>query len=329
VRFLITGACGFVGPYLSRRLAAEDAEILGLGLSADACIEGRYLYCDILDFKLLQQIMQDFCPDRVFHLAGLVYPAESRERARDYYLVNVQGAVNLLETMRLACPQARLLLVSSAEVYGASHGPSAITEGTPPRPLNHYGMSKLLAEQVAMEYKRQFGIWTVIVRAFNHSGPGQSERFVISDFCRQIAEAESRMARQPGGLTKIQVGNLGAERDFLDVRDVVDAYAKLMEQGVDGEIYNVCAGEGTAIQKILDTAIRHARVEVKVEVSQEKFRPLQFPRLVGDNAKLRATIDWRPRHPLDETITDTLGYWRNQLASADRPNSISQDGRKS
>jgi GDP-4-dehydro-6-deoxy-D-mannose reductase len=317
MRLLITGACGFVGPYLSRRLAAENTDTLGLGLSADACVEGRYVRCDILDFKLVQQIVQDFQPDRVFHLAGLAYPAESRERARDYYLVNVQGAVNLLEALRLVCPQARLLLVSSAEVYGASHASSAITEDVAPRPLNHYGMSKLLAEQVALEYRRQFGIWTVIVRSFNHSGPGQSDRFVISDFCKQIAEAELRMARQPRAGAKIQVGNLGAERDFLDVRDVVDAYAKLMEKGVDGEIYNVCAGEGTAIQRILDTAILRARAEVKVEVSQEKFRPLQFPRLVGDNTKLCSAIDWIPGHDLDKTISDTLDYWRNKLATAD------------
>jgi GDP-4-dehydro-6-deoxy-D-mannose reductase len=314
MKFLVTGACGFVGPYLSRRLAAENADILGLGLSTDACIEGRYVRCDVLDFKLLQEIVRDFRPDRVFHLAGLAYPAESRERARDYCLVNVQGAVNLLETLRLVCPQARLLLVSSAEVYGASHASSAITEEAAPKPLNIYGMSKLLAEHVALEYRRQFGIWTVIARAFNHSGPGQSDRFVISDFCRQVADAELRMAGQPRTASTIQVGNLGAERDFLDVRDVVDAYAKLMEKGVDGEMYNVCAGEGTVIQKILDTAIRRARVDVRVEISQEKFRPIQFPRLVGDNTKLRAAIDWRPCHDLDKTITDTLDYWRDKLA---------------
>ncbi len=313
MKFLITGACGFVGRYLSRCLEAIDAEILGLDLRDDACGKAGHKRCDILDFKLLGQIIGDFQPDHVFHLAGLVHPAESRERAREYYLVNVQGTVNLLEALRMTCPQARLLFISSAEVYGGSNASAAITEESMVKPLNHYGMSKWLAEQVVMEYRRQFGIQTVIVRPFNHAGPGQSDRFVISDFCRQIADAELRMPTQPGFYPQIQVGNLGGERAFLDVRDVVDAYVKLAENGVDGEIYNVCAGEGIAIQKILDIAVRQARVKIEVRISAEKFRPLQFPRLVGDNTKLLAAIDWQPHYDLETTIAHTLDYWRNEL----------------
>lgn len=311
MRFLITGACGFVGPYLSRRLAEDStADILCLDLREDPSIKGRSVRCDVLDFDTLQQIVNGFQPDRVVHLAGLVHPAESQQRARDYYLVNVQGTVNLLEAVRLKCPTARILVVSSAEVYGACQEDAAISEESLPKPLNNYGLSKLMAEQVALEYRRQYGIRTVIARPFNHSGPGQSDRFVISDFCRQVADAESK----PSGGATIQVGNLAAERDFLDVRDVVDAYAKLLDGGADGETYNICRGTGTTIQTILDAAVRHARVAVKVEVSREKFRPVAFPRLIGDNRKLRGAIDWRPSHDLDETIVDTLDHWRKSLS---------------
>ncbi len=313
MKSLISGACGFVGPFLSRRLAAAGAEVLGFGLSADAHTEGRFKRCDILDFQLVKQIVSDFQPDRVFHLAGLVHPAQSQEQPRDYYLVNVQGTVNLLDALRLVCPHARLLLVSSAEVYGGSISSSSITEEATPKPLNHYGASKLLAEQVAMQYRRQFGTWMVIARPFNHSGPGQSPGFVIPDFCRQIVEAELQMSNQPGAIAQIQVGNLAAEKDFLDVRDVVEAYAKLVEHGVDGEIYNVCSSKGIAIQRILDAALRQAKVKVEVNISKEKFRPLQFPSLIGDNTKLRMTIDWRSCYDMERTIADTLDYWRTKL----------------
>jgi GDP-4-dehydro-6-deoxy-D-mannose reductase len=313
MRSLITGACGFVGPYLSRRLESEGSEVLGVDLRDDACINGRYILCDILDFKLLEQIVRDFMPDRVFHLAGLVHPAESQERPRDYFLVNIQGTVNLLESLRLFCPQARLLLVSSAEVYGRSFTSLAITEETIPEPLNPYSVSKLIAEKIALQFRKQFGIWTVIARPFNHSGPGQSPRFVISDFCQQIAAAELRVSGQSNASVQIQVGNLAAERDFLDVRDVVAAYVKLIEKGMDSEIYNICAGKGTSIRKILDTALQQACVNATIEINKEKFRSVQFPRLVGDNAKLRATIDWQPIHDLEKTIGDTLNYWRKQL----------------
>lgn len=309
MRALITGACGFVGPYLSKRLAKENIDILGLGLSADACIEGGYVQCDILDFPLLKQTISDFRPDRVFHLAGLVHPAESREHPRDYYRVNVQGTVNVLEALRLACPQARLLFVSSSEVYGGSFTSSTINEEAAPKPLNHYAASKLLAEQAALQYRQQNDLWTAVARPFNHSGPGQSPGFVVPDFCRQIAEAE-RIQVQSKKISRLEVGNLSAEKDFLDVRDVVDAYVQLIERGTDGEIYNICSGKGTVIREILDTAVRLSRVDIEVEVSEKKFHPLLFPRQVGDNTKLHRTIDWKPCYNLEATILDTLEYWR-------------------
>ena len=319
MKALITGACGFVGPYLSRRLAKDNTEVLGLGLSRDACIEGRYTQCDILDFPLLKQTISDFQPDRVFHLAGLVHPAESQEHPRDYYRVNVQGTVNLLEALRLVCPQARLLFVSSSEVYGGSFTSSTINEESAPKPLNHYAASKLLAEQAALQYRQQNDLWTAVARPFNHSGPGQSPGFVISDFCRQIADAEMRTPAQSKTIARLEVGNLSAEKDFLDVRDVVDAYVKLIERGADGEIYNICSGKGTIIREILDTAVRLSRVDIEVEISEKKFRPLQFPRQVGDNTKLHRTIDWKPRYDLEATISDIIEYWRKSLRNRIKP----------
>ena len=314
MRTLITGACGFVGKYLIKRMAKERTEILGLDLNKDACIEGRYVQCDILNSSLLEQTISSFRPDRVYHLASLVHPAESQEHPRDYYQVNVQGTVNLLEALRLARSKARLLLISSSEVYGGSFSSLPIDETTYPKPLNHYAMSKLIAEQATLQYRLQNGLWAAIARPFNHSGPGQSSHFVVSDFCRQIAEAEMQTTDTPKKTAKLEVGNLSAEKDFLDVRDVVDAYVELMEKGSDGEIYNICSGRGRVIRDILDSAIRLSHVKIEVEISEKKFRPLQFPRQVGNNLKLRNTIDWKPHYDFKTTIIDTLAYWREKAA---------------
>ena len=211
MRTLITGACGFVGQYLRKRLAEENVEILGLDLNKDACIEGRYVQCDVLNFSLLEQTISSFQPDRVFHLAGLVHPAESQQHPRDYYQVNFQGTVNLLEALRLTRSKARLLLISSSEVYGGSFSSSPINETTNPKPLNHYAMSKLIAEQATLQYRLQNGLWTAIARPFNHSGSGQSPQFVVSDFCRQIAEAEMQTTDTSLKTARLEVGNLSAE----------------------------------------------------------------------------------------------------------------------
>lgn len=313
MRVLITGAGGFVGSYLSKRLAEESTEILGLDLNRDTHIEGRYVSCDILDFPLLKKIISDFKPDRVFHLAGLVHPAESRERPKDYYGVNILGTVNLLETLRLVQPEARTMIVSSSEVYGGSFSDSSMNEAATCKPLNHYAASKLLAERAALQYSLQNGLWIVVARPFNHSGPGQSSRFVVSDFCRQIAKAEMRASSQSDMRARLEVGNLEAEKDFLDVRDVVDAYAKLIEHGSRGETYNICSGHGRLVREILDTAARLSTIEIRIQISKKKFHPLHFSRQVGDNSKLRKTIEWQPRYDFVTTVQDTLEYWRKHL----------------
>jgi GDP-4-dehydro-6-deoxy-D-mannose reductase len=315
MKVIITGSEGFVGRYLRRRLESS-AEVLGIDCSG-AAVESRYhVNCNILDFEKLRKTIIDFCPDRVIHLAGLVHPAESMERPREFYMVNVQGTVNLLESLRQIQPPVRLLIVSTAEVYGGSSGAAAISESTVPFPQNHYATSKLAAEHVALQYRNVSGIPIVIARPFNHSGPGQSDRFVIADFCRQIADAELRSSPASGTGLTMQVGNLEAERDFLDVRDVVDAYVGLIEHGNSGEVYNICSGTGTTARKILDTALRSTGVPVNVEVSREKYRPLRFPRLVGDNAKLKAAFSWEPKFSIENTINDTLEYWRSRLTSS-------------
>jgi GDP-4-dehydro-6-deoxy-D-mannose reductase len=307
MKCLITGIGGFVGQYLARQLTENGTIVAGVERPPFGRPSGawRVIECDILDFPGVVRVVADFQPDQVFHLAGLTRPSESLRKPREYYLVNVLGTVNLLEALRQAAAEARCLLVSSAEVYACSSCRGPIDETCRPVPSNPYGLSKLLAEQVGLRYFRDFGSRVVIARAFNHSGPGQNDSFVISDFCRQavILENQSR-----GGT--IQVGNLASSRDFLDVRDVVAAYIALAEKGEAGEIYNIASGKATSIQTILDTVVRLAETEIQAEVSTEKYRPVVGQPLVGTSAKLQKLVGWQPRYPLEQTIADTMDYWR-------------------
>ncbi len=312
MKCLITGISGFVGQYLARDLVEKGAVVAGVERASGVRSAGAWpvIECDILDFPGLLGVVTDFQPDQIYHLAGLTRPSESLRMPREYYLVNVLGTVNVLEAVRRAAPQARCLLVSSAEVYACSSCSGPIDEVCRPRPSNPYGESKLLAEQVGLRYCRDFGSRVVIVRPFNHSGPGQSETFVVSDFCRQAVLLENK----PEGNRTIQVGNLASARDFLDVRDVVTAYAGLAEKGAVGEIYNIASGQAITIQAILDTVLKLAKTSIQVEVSTEKYRPGAGRPLVGTSEKLRNLLGWQPRFSLEQTIADTLDYWRQKLA---------------
>jgi GDP-4-dehydro-6-deoxy-D-mannose reductase len=310
MKCLVTGAGGFVGGFLCRLLADRGDHVVGVDLPlSDGSRPPVVVPCDLLDFGCLAGIVAETRPDQVFHLAGLTSPADSLRRPREYFQANVQGVVNLLEAVRLNSNHARILLVSSAEVYGAGRSGEPIKEDTAPDPSNPYGVSKLLGELAALHFRRCFGSRLVLARPFNHGGPGQRADFVISDFCRQIAELESETGLN-AGRPSLKVGNLSSARDFLDVRDVVKAYAGLAEKGLDGEIYNVCSGVGTGIQEVLRIAISLARVPVEIEVSPEKHRPGKGARLVGDNTKLLHLLDWRPEFSLRQTISDTLEFWR-------------------
>ena len=310
MKTLITGICGFAGQYLARELTKKGAVVVGVErLPVKSSDAWTVIECDILDFPGLLRVVADFQPDQIYHLAGLTRPSESLQKPREYYLVNVLGTVNVLEAVRQAAPQARCLLVSSAEVYACSRCPGPIDEACRPMPSNPYGESKLLAEQVGLRYCRDFGSRVVIARPFNHSGPGQRETFVVSDFCRQAVLLENKSE----GNRTIQVGNLASARDFLDVRDVVAAYTGLAEKGAAGEIYNIASGQAITIQAILDTVLKLAKTSIRVEVSADKYRPNVGEPLVGTSEKLHKLLGWKPRYSLEQTIADTLDFWRKKI----------------
>ncbi len=313
MKCFVTGLTGFVGGYLASHLASLGAEVFGIGLDSQPDAPFPAVECDILDFDKLARLTADFEPDFVYHLAALPNPSESLKKPREYYRVNVQGTVNLLDALWRNQIDARILLVSTSQVYGKSSPGVLLSEDSPPEPDNPYASSKRLSEEIALHYRKQFSSRVVITRPFNHTGPGQSEDFVISDFCRQIAMLELEAARSGKSDRKMCVGSLKSTLDFLDVRDVVRAYAGLAEKGVEGEIYNICSGVGTEISEILDTAISLAEVDIELAVSTRKMDKKDDGWLVGNNQKLCSLLDWTPHYTLQQTIADTLNAWRATL----------------
>lgn len=312
---LVTGATGFVGRHLLAALqagAGRERPIVALGQTHEATASGpvetspaiRWRHLDICDGAALASVVSEWNPGEVYHLAARASVAASFEDPAATFQTNAMGTLHLLEALRRHAPDAKLLVVSSAEVYGC-HAGSPLREETPLAPANPYAASKAAAEFLAVAYGKAHGLAVVRARAFNHTGPGQEASFVIPSFARQIALIEA--GRQPAGLS---VGNLLARRDFLDVRDVVTAYLSLMATGVPGEAYNVCSGQAVSIRELLDGLVALARVGIEVVVDPARLRPIEVAELIGDPTALKALTAWQPQIPMARTMADVLAEWR-------------------
>ncbi len=259
---------------------------------------------DIRDLDSLTTAIGDAQPDAIAHLAGLASVAQAWDAERTVWDVNATGTVNVLMAARDAAADARLLIVSSAEVYGAvPEKRLPITEDETVAPLSPYGVSKAAAELAA----RQSPLDVAIVRPFNHFGPGQDTRFAIPSFCAQIAAIE-RGQQAP----QIGVGNLSTRRDLSDVRDVVGAYALLLRPGGPTGPFNVASGVSHVIGDLLERLLERARVPISVVVDQSRLRPSDVPELRGDATRLRTAVGWEPERNIEQTLVDTLEYYRAQ-----------------
>ena len=311
VRVLITGVGGFVGHHLARHLRAGGLEPLGLEREAfpsalDGVLGAGYTV-DLRDRDGLAAAVAAARPSAIVHLAAQSSAARSFEQPVDTFHVNVLGTWNLLEAVRREVPRARLLVVGTGESYGPQPEGTRVAEDAPFRPVSPYAFSKAAADLGAEACAQAWGLDVVRVRAFSHTGPGQATRFAVASFAEQIAAIEGGR-REP----VLQVGNLEVTRDLLDVRDVVDAYRTLLERGRSGAAYNVCRGEGVRLADVAQGLIDRARVPVRCEVDQGRFRPADVPYLVGDPTTAAREVDWRARIPLGRTLDDLLEDWRER-----------------
>ncbi|KKL97917.1 hypothetical protein LCGC14_1829620 [marine sediment metagenome] len=310
MKVLVTGATGFAGRHLCKLLEqSEENEVFGTTLFDNDVIDEssvKVLKCDLLDRAAAKDIIDDIKPDQIFHLAALASVADAWNDIEKVLINNILAQLNLLQAVIELGVKPRILVISTGEVYGAvDKNDVPINENTRLKPNNPYATSKVTQEFLGLQYFASHGIPVIIARSFNHSGPGQKGNFVIPAFASQIVDVEQGR-KEP----LMHVGNLEAKRDFLDVRDVVIAYKRLIDEGRPGEVYNVCSGKAVKIKDILKKLLNASKVEITVKEDSERMRPSDTPLVVGDNSKLKEATGWEPKIDINKTIKDTLNYLR-------------------
>lgn len=313
MRVLITGVGGFVGKHLAEQCAEQGAEVLGVGRSPLSGTPFAYEQLDLLDAGAVRELVARSAPERVFHLAALASVAHSWGTPIDVVQSNVTSTLNLLEALRVEAPETLLLTSSSGEEYGAVE-PAAlpVREDHGLRPQNPYAVSKAMSDLLAGFYADAHGLRVVRARAFNHAGPGQSDTYVVSSFARQIAEAEA--AAPEDGRALIYTGNAEVRRDFSDVRDVVRAYWLLLERG-EPSVFNVCSGRATSVSDILTRLAAHSPLSVERRTDPARLRAGEVMEIRGSHDKLSEATGWQPEIDLDQTLRDTLEWWRERVAA--------------
>jgi len=312
---LVTGASGFVGPHLAVALRARGARVVGLAADAPPAappLDGWHT-ADLLDAEAMARAVAASAPDEVVHLAGQSSAAKSFEQPVETFRLNVTGTWNLLEALRRHAPRARALVIGSGEAYGPLPEGTRAAEDAPFHPVSPYALSKAAADALAELHARAHGLDVIRTRSFGHTGPGQEPRFVLPSFAQQIAAIE-----RGGAEPVLHVGNLEVARDLTDVRDVVRAYALLLERGQPGEAYNVCRGEAVKLTEVVRMLAARSRVSLRIEVDPARVRPSDLPWLVGDPAKLERDTGWRAEIPFERTLDEVLEAWRGR-ANEDRP----------
>ncbi len=316
MKALITGITGFAGSHLAEFLLADGHEVFGTrrvrspmeNLSAVAD-KLTLIDCELSDASAVRDALKAAQPDLIFHLAAQSFVPASWVYPGYTLFNNIGAQLNIFEAVRELKLDVRILVACSSEEYGrAEEKDLPLTEDSPLRPLSPYGVSKVAQDMLAYQYHESYGLKTIRTRAFNHTGPRRGEVFVTSNFARQIAEIELGK-RKP----VVHVGNLSAQRDFTDVRDVVKAYYLACTQGEPGEVYNVCSGKSVTIQEILDTLLELSQREVEVVVDTARMRPSDVQLLRGDASKLADATGWHPTIDLRQTLGDLLAYWRERL----------------
>lgn len=307
---LVTGAAGFAGRYALERLAGHG-RLLAWSRPGGTPGEGEgaeWQQVDITDAARVTAAIDRTRPDRILHLAGAASVASSWASAVPHLQTNALGTDALLEAVHRTGHPCRIVVVTSAQVYAATDGP--ITEDDALVPQSPYGLTKLAQDRLALMAASADGLDVVVARPFNHIGPRQEPAYAIASFARQIARIERGLDPPT-----IRVGNLETHRDITDVRDVVDAYARLLEDGAKGRAYNVCSGHAWRVRDLLDRLLALSTSAIDVETDPARLRPVDVPLVLGDGTRLAAELDWAPRIGIDDTLRDTLDYWRGRVRS--------------
>jgi len=322
MKILVTGANGFVGKYLlskiqsafgaTAQIASWDVLQQLSRVSSCSCDQVIWSNVDVTNAQKVAIAVQQFLPTHVIHLAAISHVPTSLKQPQKTWDVNVLGTLHLMEAVKKYCPQCLVVYVSSSEIYGSSFKGSqqGLTEDALLQPRNHYAASKAAADLMVGQYVEQ-GMVAIRLRPFNHVGPGQSEDFVVSSFAAQIARIEQHL--QP---PVVDVGNLDARRDFLDVTDVVAAYVQVLasvESLPRGLVLNIASGIPRRIGDILDELLQHSTEKIEIRSDPERMRAADIPVAFGVSARAKDCLNWEPRVLWKDTLVSILDYWRTKI----------------
>lgn len=320
-RVLVTGGGGFAGSHLVDRLVADGHEVIATFNAQDSpenlkhhkrAISRRSL--ELTDKRAVEKLIADIKPNWIFHLAAFSSVGRSFAQEELTYQVNTLGSLYIIEAAEQLPALERIVMVGSADAYGIfSPTGKLLKEDQPFEPISPYGISKAQMERITQMHVAQRGLPAIIVRPFNHTGPRQSAVFALPSFARQIVEIEAGL-RKP----LIEVGDLTAQRDFSDVRDIIDGYLAAIQKGKTGRAYHLCSGKVFTLKKLLEIMLKQSGHKIKVTVAKDRLRKADIPTLRGSNQRAAKELGYQPRYTIAVTLADLLSYWREKIDSSSR-----------
>lgn len=311
----ITGIAGFAGSYLAKELLDNGYQVSGSVYKDDSPEQIKILKkscklykLDILDKSKVVRLLNKINPNYIFHLAAFASVGQSFSHERLTYNINFNGTLNILEASVELKNLQKFIFISSSDCYGTfSPKTKILTEDDRLNPLSPYGISKVAAEHLCKLYHSRYNFPVVIARAFNHSGAGQNENYVIPSFCKQIAMIEAGKQKPV-----MKVGDLSVKRDLSDVRDIVRGYRQMAEKGRDGRVYQLCSGKAISIQSVLHKLLKLSHKKITVKIDKKYFRKNDIPIIRGDFSRAKKEIRYKPKYKIDNTLLNSLDYWREK-----------------
>lgn len=313
MRVFITGAGGFMGPHLARYLHERECDILSsyYGSASDEKNLNRFgnaVELDVRDRPRFMRLLKEFRPEKIFHLAAQSYPTVSWAEPNYTMQANVEGTINLFESLKELNINPTVLVACSSAEYGfVAPDEVPVKETHPLLPLHPYGVSKVAQDFLTYQYFKNFDLRGIRVRIFNTTGPGKIND-VCSDFTKQAVLIKKGM-QEP----VFNVGNLNTRRAITDVRDIINALYLLSESGRYGEVYNASGGEAYPVKEILDAVIKISGINVEVRVDPGLLRPSDEPIIFGDSTRLKKDTEWKQIIPIEKTLEDMMEFWSSAL----------------
>jgi GDP-4-dehydro-6-deoxy-D-mannose reductase len=319
MRIMITGITGFVGIHFLDYLNVTEpgSEVMGISRHMDEFDKARYpnlkitiKLIDLLNKDAVGIILSDFEPEYILHLASVSSVALSWQTPLESFVNNTNIFLNLVEEVRVYKIKCRILSIGSSEEYGeVKESQLPLTEEHQLRPVSPYAVARVSQEMLSAIYAEGFNLDIVITRSFNHIGPEQRDKFVVSSFAKQLVQIANGADKEK----KIITGDLSIVRDFLDVRDVVRAYYILLKQGEKNSVYNICSGNGTVLQDIITILSKLLNITIHTEVDPKLIRPNENRKIMGSYQKMKKDFGWQPEISLEQTLSDIIAYWQNEL----------------